>query len=113
MARTKTTKKYLRTNFKNIIKCGYCTVQHLMNLTYSDYYLTRTEGWAADVYILNSDTILVTGYAPFGNIEPSYQTLKKYEDEATKLVCGYCDYETLKDGLDNLIEQFLNEVIKG
>ena len=113
MTRTKTTKKYLRGNYKNIIKCGYCTVQHLLNLAHSDYYLTRVEGLAADVYILNSDTILVTGYAPFGNIEPSYRTFKKYEDEARKIVCNsWGSYQNMMDKINSLLDQFIEEVTK-
>ncbi len=82
----KTTKKELRAWFKTIISVGYCNLQTLFADIDPAYFLTRTEGWAADVYILDINTVVVTGYAPFGNISPEYDLQRKYELWAQRVI---------------------------
>ena len=75
----KTTRKELRGLFTTIICVGYCNLQSLLVDIDPAYYLTRPEGWAADAYIVDINTIIATGYAPFGNVSPEYDLQRKYE----------------------------------
>ena len=82
----KTTKKELRRWFNTIICVGYCNLQSLLIDIDPAYYLTRPEGWAADAYIVDLNTIIVTGYAPFGNVSPEYDLQRKYELLARRVI---------------------------
>ena len=82
----KITRKELRTKYETIISVGYCNLQTLLSDTSPDYYITRIEGWAADVYEVSSNAAIVTGYAPFGNVSPSYDLQRKYEAMARRVI---------------------------
>ena len=78
-----TTKKAILSNYPNVIKVGYCSLQTLLKFhSPSAYTASKTYGWRADVYEITPDTVIVTGYAPFGNIVPDYEIIKEYENEA-------------------------------
>jgi hypothetical protein len=99
--------------YDNKIKIGYCNLQWLLSRIDPAYYTTRAEGWGADIYIINSDTVIVTGYAPWGNITIPYDTQRKYNECAEKIACNYTlSYEQQRDALDDLINEFISEVIK-
>ena len=73
----RTTKKAIRVAYSNIICLSYCSLRALDYLD-ADYYGTRCEGWAFDAYIISNDTVIVTGYAPFGNVKPTYTVIENY-----------------------------------
>ena len=104
----KTTKKAIRANYNTIIAVGYCSLQNLLDCQQPAAYTVRAEGWGADIYTFGGVAI-VTGYAPFGNVRPKYDLVKKYDDEAAKL-CNYTiPYAERKDKLYDLIKQFIAE----
>lgn len=109
----KTTKKELRAWFKTIISVGYCNLQSLLIDIDPAYYLTRVEGWAADVYIVDCDTIIVTGYAPFGNISPEYDLQRKYELWARRVIGDglHIDAENKLEKLAALRADFVRECL--
>lgn len=113
MMRRKTTKKELRAWFKTIISVGYCNLQTLFTDIDPAYYLTRTEGWAADVYIVDCDTIIVTGYAPFGNVSPEYDLQRKYELLARRAIGDglHIDTENKLEKLAALRADFVRECL--
>lgn len=81
-----TTKKAILSNYPNVIKVGYCSLQTLLKFhSPSAYTASKTYGWRADVYEITPDTVIVTGYAPFGNIVPDYEIIKEYEEKAKEL----------------------------
>lgn len=129
-----TTKKTTMDYYPNVIKVGYCGLQTLLKFRSPDAYTaSKTYGWRADVYEITFDTVIVTGYAPFGNIVPGYETVKKYEEKAKEL-CEkyqqpqekvYREFPTLcvkvpvsydealannKRDLDTLLHEFIAEV---
>jgi hypothetical protein len=63
-------------------------------------------GWRSDVYKFG-DVAIVTGYAPFGNIEPSYDVIQYYERKAEEIIENNWRLNTQKDLLDKLIQEFL------
>lgn len=104
------TRKKVLENYKNVIKVGYCGLQNLLN--YSDRlgYTTGVNGWNADIYVVNCDTVIVTGYRPFGNIDASYELCKKYDEKAMKLIQS--NTSALPKQLEELLQEFAVEVLK-
>lgn len=105
----KTTQREIKRGYSNIIAIGYCNAQFLLNCCDPVAYTSRREGWGSDIYTFGSVAIS-TGYAPFGNIRPKYDTVKKYEDQARKVVCNTSDFDKRQKALASLIEDFIKEV---
>ena len=56
---------------------------------------------------------IVTGYAPFGNMRPSYELRKRYETGAEKIREYYSfDYEKCKARLRGAMREFSEEVTR-
>lgn len=109
----KTTRKELRELFTTIIYVGYCNLQSLLVDIDPAYYLTRREGWAADAYIVDCDTIIVTGYDPFGNISPEYDLQRKYEMWARRVIGDglYINTDSKLERLASLRDDFVRECL--
>ena len=56
-----------------------------------DYYTTRIEGFAANVWILG-DIVITEGYAPFGNTKLDYDKVKKIWNKAYKVYKSSCQW---------------------
>ena len=105
----KTTQKAIKQGYKNIIQVSYCGLQSLLRCESPIAYTTRAEGWGADVYPFGN-TAIVTGYAPFGNIRPSYEINQRYEERAMKATDGIYKWQEKKAILTGLIEEYIKEV---
>ena len=93
-------------------------------LSYKDanYYNANSYGWRNDIYLINNNTVIVTGYEPFGNIEIPKDIAKKYNDIAYRIKKNGLkdaqtkkitfDYNILKDNIDEVIEEMIQEIIK-
>ena len=106
----KTTQKAIKQGYKNVIRVPYCGLQNLLKCESPIAYTTRTEGWGADIYAFGN-TAIVTGYTPFGNIRPSYETNQRYEQRAREITDGIYNWEEKKALLDGLIKEYLQEVL--
>ena len=90
--------------FKNIIDVGCGELQHLLSHKAPDYYTSGVYGWNADIYKINNNTVIVTGYRPFGNIgnwnlarEYFQKALDACEgDKAAALMVERCDQFILR-----------------
>ena len=108
----KTTKKEIYQNYNNVICVGYCQMDYLLTNHEPIAYNSGVKGWKCDIYDINGVAI-VTGYQPFGNIHPDYNTIKKYEDEARKICSGsWGNYQNMLDQTDLLLNQFIEEVTR-
>ena len=108
----KTTKKEIYQNYKNVICVGYCKLDNLLANHDPIGYNSGVDGWKCDIYDINGVAI-VTGYQPFGNIRPHYDTIKKYDDEARKIFCNsWENYQKMLDQTDQLLNQFIKEVTR-
>ena len=108
----KTTRKEINQNYKNIICVGYCKMDYLLTNQQPIAYASGVNGWNCDVYDVNGVAI-VTGYNPFGNIRPDYETIKKYEDEACRIACNsWGSYQNMINQIDQLLNQFIEEVTR-
>lgn len=114
-----TTKKAILSNYPNVIKVGYCSLQTLLKFRSPDAYTaSKTYGWRADIYEITPDTVIVSGYAPFGNIVPDYETVKKYEEKAQKestlawkrRESSSQAYSNELNAMDALLHEFIREV---
>ena len=105
----KTTQKAIKMNFNKIIAVPYCGLQYLLNYENPVAYTASREGWTSDVYDVGGGVVIVTGYAPFGNIRPSRELLKKYEKQAMEILSGP-DWEKKPDLLKELQKAFIEEV---
>lgn len=107
-----TTQKAIRNNYFNVIRIGYCDLQHLLTYKRPIAYTTRTEGWGCDIYEYNCNTVIATGYAPFGNIKPSYELTRKYDDKARELInkAGY--NPDVEKCLNELLDEYIKEAVK-
>lgn len=103
------TKKYVRANYDTILCVGYCDLQHLFNCSNPIGYSDRVEGWACDYYYIGNGTVVSTGYAPIGR-KVNFEIVKRYDEQAREICNETSDYETRRELLDTLIEEFRKEV---
>lgn len=107
----KTTQKAIRANYNKIICVPYCGLQTILNYESPVAYTVRREGWAADIYDMGDGVAIVTGYAQFGNIRPSYELRERYEKQAEKIRYDYnLSYEQQRESLKSLARDFIKEV---
>lgn len=109
----KTTQKAIKANYNTIICVLYCDLQTLLNYESPVAYTVRREGWAADIYDMGGGVAIVTGYAPFGNVRPSYELLEQYETGAEKIRYNYSlAWEEQREQLKQLTRAFIEEVTR-
>lgn len=114
MIKTQVTKKEIINGFKHVIPLCYCSAQNLLNYKHANYYTySRTYGWRADVYVINNDVAIVTGYAPFGNVQIDYTLLKEYEQKAESIYNTVGHYEDRKNIINMYLDEFIKKTIGG
>ena len=90
--------------FDNVIRVGYCDMQDALKWREPDYYTVGVYGWNADVYVIDCDTVIVTGYRPFGNVELPrnvIDTLNACAESATRKL----EYHMAKIYLNNNLDE--------
>lgn len=109
--KTKVTAKFVRESFPRIISVGYCGLSNLLSCMEPKWYTCGLYGWNADVYLIDLDTVIVTGYRPFGNFNGNPLS-SKYEKlaEKTNAECRFGDYDKRREALRNLITAYVREV---
>lgn len=113
MKKIKVSQKTIKEGWKNVICIGYCNIQYLLYYMDADFFTARREGWGADIYKIDYNTAIVTGYAPFGNIRPDYDLQQKYDRLAREVVCNNAlSFDKQKEELRELLEQFVAEVLE-
>ena len=106
-----TTQKAIKNGYDTIISVNYCRLQTLLSCAEPIAYTTRREGWGADIYDIDGTTAIVTGYAPFGNVRPDYETLTAYEKRAEAIRYNYnLQWDEMRDQLRDLLREFIQEV---
>ena len=109
----KTTRNQINQNYNNVICIGYCDAQYLLQGKNPIAYNAGVYGWNYDLYTIGGVAI-VTGYRPWGTIHPGYNTIKKYDDEARKILHDPTikEYQSRLDKINQLLNQFIEEVIQ-
>ena len=108
MEKRKITRKELK-GFKNIISVGYCSLNYLLMYKDANFYNTGVYGWNYDVYVINSDTLIVTGYRPVkGNIKPDYSVIDHFEQEAQNIYNNLdINFENKKKEIEKILNRFI------
>lgn len=107
----KTTQKAVKAGYTTVIAVPYCDLQYLLNYESPVAYTVRREGWGADIYNMGGGVAIATGYAPFGNVRPSYEQVKAVEEQAEKIRYDYSlSYEQQRESLKSLARDFIKGV---
>lgn len=101
MKKIRVTEKEIKENYKNIYYCNYCDLQNLLTYYEPDYYTKGVYGWNADIYVLDFDTVIITGYRPFGNIK--IENTEELEEQAKEVLNS--------DLIDNDKNYIINKII--
>lgn len=105
----KTTMRDVKANYNTIIKVGYCNLQNLLGYFDASAYTCGVYGWNADIYHIDANTCIVTGYRAFGD-SVDYDIVERYNNEADKIreACGY-NWQAEKDMATNMLNDFVTE----
>jgi hydrogenase maturation factor len=115
MKKIKLTKKQIIDNFPTVIKASYCSMQNLLHLKNASFYTgSKTYSWTSDIYVINDNVAISTGYQPIGNVKTNCELLKQYDDQAAKIIALYpatINYSTLEIKLNILLNDFILKTI--
>lgn len=104
MVKSKVSRKWVMASFDRVISVPYCDLQFLLRHIEPSCYASYIYVWDADVYYIDKNTCIVTGYRPFGNIKPSYVINEIYNRAAAKI--------QNERELDILLTTYIEEVTK-
>lgn len=112
MAKVKTTAKAIKNAYCNIITIGYCDMQYLLSYFTPAYYTCGVYGWNCDVFIIDDNTVIATGYRPVSGNLHSYELVKKYNDKAKSEIYGRwdIDYQEQKRIASQMLADFVKEI---
>lgn len=92
--------------YRNVIKVGYCDMQDALKWREPNFHTEGVYGWNSDVYVIDYDTVIVTGYRPFGNVELPREVIDML-NKCAKSITRYLNYDLariyLKNNLDELV----------
>lgn len=104
--------KEIKKGYKNIVCVGYCDLWCLLSSKEPKYYTAGVYGWNADVYEINNNTCIVTGYRPFGNIEIDYNIVKEYNKKAESIYKDHnLDYTEIQKKINILLDNFIEKEV--
>lgn len=108
----KVTRKQIKENYK-AVNVPYCELQHLLRYRSPVAYNTGIYGWNFDVYDFtdfSTNICICTGYRLCPGIPVERDLYVKYEEVAKEIIYGDTPYQEVKEKLDDLIREFLNEI---
>ena len=107
--KTRTTKKAIMSTYRNVIRVGYCDMQDALKWRVPNFYTAGLFGWNADVYVIDDDTVIVTGYRPFGNMELSREVIDTL-NKCARSIMRYFDYDMAKIYLSNNLDELVSGI---
>lgn len=107
----RTTKKYVTATNKIIISAPYCDMQQALIFESPVAYTAGVYGWNADIYRVNLDTVIVTGYRAFGNVKPSHELCDEYNKKIAEVYrsSALMTYEKAKEKARALLSEFVEK----
>ena len=105
----KVRKKDILDNYNIVLKVLYCETEDLLRGEDCKFCTTGKDGWNADVYILDKDIVLVTGYRPFGTRNYD-DILKKYNNIAKNINSKDYDWKEQKAQLELNLHRMIEEI---
>ena len=113
MTRVQVKKSDVMSQNRYVICVGYCELQYLLRFEDSQFYTAGVYGWNADVFQINSSTVIVTGYRTFGNVRPHYELVREYEKKASVILeNGNLSYFEKESENEKLISEFCEKAIE-
>lgn len=104
-----TTIEWLRNNFKNIIVVPYEALHFGLSYKQPEYYNAGVYGWNYDAYMIDYETIIITGCIPIkGTIKLSRKKCKEF-DEFIRINRGNIDYEEHEKLIENFVMKHIRE----
>lgn len=107
--KTKITKKAIMSAYCNVIKVGYCDMQDALKWREPNFYTAGVYGWNSDVYVIDYDTVIVTGYRPFGNVELPREVIDTL-NKCAKSITRYLNYDLAKIYLKNNLDELVSGI---
>lgn len=107
--KTKITKKAIMGAYRNVIKVNYCDMQDALKWREPNYYTAGSYGWNSDVYVIDYDTVIVTGYRPFGNVELPREVIDML-NKCAKSITRYLNYDLAKIYLKNNLDELVSGI---
>lgn len=107
--KTKITKKAIMSAYCNVIKVGYCDMQDALKWREPNFYTAGVYGWNSDVYVIDYDTVIVTGYRPFGNVELPREVIDML-NKCAKSITRYLNYNLAKIYLKNNLDELVSVI---
>jgi len=106
-----TTYKQIKENTPsdNLLRVGYCSLQHLLWFENEFAYSKGYYGWNCDYYDLKANNqrfILSTGYRPIGK-SVDYQMVRYYDRKACDILNSAVKVDDRKRAVKELLEEFL------
>ena len=113
MIKAKITLRDMETIRRRVIKVPHCALQWLLRYHRADMYCAAsTYGWKCDIYLIDYDTAIVTGYHTGSSrrgIHPSHETIERYDQEAKRIMMT-APYDDVRPALAALLAKFIDEV---
>lgn len=107
------TMKSIKNAYTTIIKTSYCSIQFLTAYKDPFAYTCGVYGWNSDIYEVKPGIAICTGYRPFGNIVPEYETINKYEKEAEKIVNNWnMEHNAKVKAVNYLFNKCMSEILE-
>lgn len=109
----RTTKKNINATNKIIISVPYCSMQEALIFEEPEAYTAGVYGWNADIYRVNADAVIVTGYRAFGNVKPSRDLCEDCNKKIIKILreSNSIPYEKAKKKAHLLLSEFVEKAV--
>ena len=107
--KTQTTKKAIMNTYRNVIEVGYCDMQDALKWREPNFYTVGVYGWNSDVYVIDRDTVIVTGYRPFGNMKLPREVINTL-NKCAESITHYFDYDMAKIYLRNNLDELASGI---
>ena len=104
------TMRDIKSQYPTIIQVSYCDAQNMLCMDDPAAYTAGVYGWNADIYPIASGVAICTGYRPFGNIKPDWETVSRYNKRAREMRRDLWNAEELAAHLHSLQMEFVREV---
>lgn len=113
MLKAKVTDKEIRNGYYTI-SLSYCGAQNILAFKNARFYNYGVYGWRYDVYELDWNLAICTGYQPIKSIpekinRAAVEIIEKYDKKAAAL--NSCDYKKF-DNYRRAIERLYNRMVK-
>ena len=109
MAKNFITIKELKKRYQNIITIPYI---NLLDYLTASYYHAGKLGWNFDAYVIDNETVVISGDRPFKTTKITYEKAEALNDEFMNYKKNVLNYMDRKNKANELINSLVSEVIK-